>query len=244
MNKEEYIYGSRAVIEAVKNGRPIDKVILKRGLDNKLQSQLFRLIKDRGIPYQFVPVEKINRITKKNHQGVLAYLSVVEFSNIEMLLPGIFESGDNPIILVIDRVTDVRNFGAIVRTAECAGVHAIIIPEKGMARIGADAVKTSAGALNYFPVCKSDNLPSAIKYMKNSGIRIVAANEKAKKLYVETKMDIPICIIMGAEDQGISPDILKLADDVVKIPILGKIESLNVSVAAAVLIYEAVRQRC
>jgi len=243
MNKEEYIYGTRAVIEAIKEGRSVDKILIKKGLSNELFFELLPLMKDNSISFQFVPVEKINRITRKNHQGVLAFLSPIEFEDIEMLLPGLFESGAEPLILAIDKVTDVRNFGAIVRSAECGGVHTIIIPRKGTARIGADAVKTSAGALNYIPVCKAANFASSIRFLKNSGIRIIAATEKAKKSYTDSKMDVPLCIVLGAEDKGISQEILDLTDEQIRIPLYGKIESLNVSAAAALIIFEAVRQR-
>jgi 23S rRNA (guanosine2251-2'-O)-methyltransferase len=243
MNKEDYIFGTRAVIEAVKNGRNIEKVLMRKGVDNALFAELFQLLKENNIPFQFVPVEKINRITRKNHQGVVANIAAVEFADLETLLPGLFEKGVYPLILILDQVTDVRNFGAIVRTAECAGVHAVVIPEKGMARIGADAIKTSAGALHSVPVCKVKSLQSAILFLKNSGIKTVAATEKATLLYTQVEMNVPLAIIMGAEDVGISSQILKIADEQVKIPLFGKIESLNVSVAAAILVYEAVRQR-
>lgn len=243
MNKEDYIFGTRAVMEAIKNARPIERVLFRQGLDNELFSQLFHLVKENNIPFQFVPVEKINRVTRKNHQGVLAFLSAVEFANIETLLPGLFEMGRDPLILILDQVTDVRNFGAIVRTAECGGVDAIVIPEKGMARIGADAVKTSAGALHYVPVCKTASLATTIKFLKNSGLKIVAATEKSNRVYTSADLNSPLAIVMGSEEKGISPDILNLADDRVKIPVYGKIESLNVSVAAALMIYETVRQR-
>lgn len=243
MNKEDYIFGTRAVMEAIKNARPIERVLFRQGLDNELFSQLFHLVKENNIPFQFVPVEKINRVTRKNHQGVLAFLSAVEFANIETLLPGLFEMGRDPLILILDQVTDVRNFGAIVRTAECGGVDAIVIPEKGMVRIGADAVKTSAGALHYVPVCKTASLATTIKFLKNSGLKIVAATEKSNRVYTSADLNSPLAIVMGSEEKGISPDILNLADDRVKIPVYGKIESLNVSVAAALMIYETVRQR-
>jgi len=243
MNKEDYIFGTRAVIEAIKSRKPVERVLIRKGLDNELFHQLFSLIKENDIPFQFVPVEKINRVTRKNHQGVLAFISAVEFADVETVVPGLFESGVDPFVLIVDQITDVRNFGAIVRTAECAGVHAIVIPEKGMARIGADAVKTSAGALHHIPVCREKDLTSAISFLKNSGLKIVAANEKAKITYTETQFNIPVAIIMGAEDKGISSQVLKVADEQVKIPIHGKINSLNVSVAAALMMYEAVRQR-
>ncbi len=243
MNKEDYIFGTRAVIEAIKNGRTIEKVILRKEIENPLFNILFPLIKENNIPFQFVPVEKINRVTRKNHQGVLAFLSPIDYADIETLLPGLFEAAVNPMILLLDHITDVRNLGAIARTAECGGVNAIIIPEKGMARIGADAVKTSAGALNYIPVCKSSDLRKTIRFLKNSGIKIIAASEKAEKIYTAETMDSPLCIVMGSEDQGISPSLLEMIDNQIRIPLYGKIDSLNVSVAAALIIYEAVRQR-
>ena len=243
MNKEDFLFGTRAVIEAIKTGKTIDKVLIKKGLKNELFSELLQLLKESGIAPQFVPVEKINRFTRKNHQGVIALLSPIEFDNIDNVLPGIFETGATPLILVLDQITDVRNFGAIARSAECAGVNTIIIPEKGMARIGADAVKTSAGAIHHLPICKVVNLEKTIRFLKDSGIRIVAATEKGDKTYTSADFTGPLAIVMGSEDTGISPNILKLTDEQLKIPILGQIESLNVSVSAALMIYEAVRQR-
>ena len=243
MNKEDYIFGTRAVIEAIKSRKPVERVLIKKGLDNELFHQLFSLIKENDIPFQFVPVEKINRVTRKNHQGVLAFISAVEFADIETVVPGLFESGVDPFVLVLDQITDVRNFGAIVRTAECAGVHAVVIAEKGMARIGADAVKTSAGAIHTLPICRAANLTSTLQFLKNSGIKIVAATEKATQLYTDVSLNGPIAIVMGAEDKGISSSVLKLTDEQVKIPLHGNIESLNVSVAAGLMMYEAVRQR-
>ncbi len=243
MNKEDFLFGTRAVIEAIKTGKTIDKVLIKKGLKNELFSELLQLLKENGIAPQFVPVEKINRFTRKNHQGVIALLSPIEFDNIDNVLPGIFETGATPLILVLDQITDVRNFGAIARSAECAGVNTIIIPEKGMARIGADAVKTSAGAIHHLPICKVVNLEKTIRFLKDSGIRIVAATEKGDKTYTSADFTGPLAIVMGSEDTGISPNILKLTDEQLRIPILGQIESLNVSVSAALMIYEAVRQR-
>ena len=243
INKEDFVFGTRAVIEAIKTGKSVDKVLIKKGLKNDLVAELHELIRDNRIAFQYVPLEKINRITRKNHQGVLAFISPIEFYNIETVLPGIFESGEIPLLLILDQVTDVRNFGAIVRSAECAGVQAVIIPEKGTARIGADAVKTSAGAIHHLPVCKVKNLETTIKFLKNSGLSVVAASEKGNKLYTEADFSAPLGIIMGSEDTGISPGLLQLADEQLQIPIKGKIESLNVSVSAALMVYEAVRQR-
>jgi len=243
MENDEYIYGTRAVIEAINTGKTVEKVFIKTGLNNELYQQLLSLLKEFEIAFQFVPLEKINRITRKNHQGVVAFISPIEYTNIEMLLPVIFESGQEPLLLILDQITDVRNFGAIVRSAECAGIHGIIVPEKGMARIGADAIKTSAGALHHVPVCKVTNLLKTIQYLKDSGIQIVAATEKADKIYTQGNFKTPVAIVMGSEESGISQSILNIADQQLKIPLFGNIESLNVSVSAALMMYEAVRQR-
>ena len=243
MNKDDFVFGTRAVIEAIKKGQNIDKILIRKGLKNELFHELQILIKENNIPTQSVPIEKINRITRKNHQGVLAFVSPIVFDNIETVLPQIYESGQDPLLLILDQITDVRNFGAIVRSAECAGVHAIIIPEKGMARIGADAVKTSAGAIHYLPICKVKNLKNAVQFLKESGIHLAAATEKGNKLYTQTDFNIPVGIIMGSEEYGISQNILELTDEQLRIPLSGHIESLNVSVSAALMIYEAVRQR-
>ena len=241
--KEEFVFGTRSVIEAIKAGRNIDKVLIKNGLNNELFGELYQLIKEYQIPFQYVPLEKINRITRKNHQGVLALISSVEFFRIEDILPSIYEKGEDPLLLILDQVSDVRNFGAIVRSAECAGVHAVIIPEKGAARIGGDAIKTSAGALNIIPVCRSANLQNTLDFLSNSGICLIAATEKAADYYTATDMKGPVAIIMGAEDTGISPNVLRKTDRLVKIPIRGSIQSLNVSVAASLMVYEVIRQR-
>ncbi len=243
IDKEDFLFGTRAIIEAIKKGKTIDRILIKKGLRNELISELQELIKESDISVQYVPIEKINRITRKNHQGVLAFVSPIEFDNIETVIPGIYEEGKTPLLLVLDQITDVRNFGAIARSAECAGVQAIIIPEKGMARIGADAVKTSAGAIHNIPICRTNNLYHTVRFLKDSGIKIVAATEKGDKLYSNADMKSPLAIVMGSEDTGVSAQILKLADEQLKIPILGQIESLNVSVSAALMIYEAVRQR-
>jgi 23S rRNA (guanosine2251-2'-O)-methyltransferase len=240
---EDMIFGIHAVIEAIKSGKDVDKVLLKKGPGGELFQEVFELIRTHQIPFQFVPVEKINRITRKNHQGVIAFISPVTFYDIENFLPILFEEGKNPFILVLDEVTDVRNFGAIVRTAECAGVNAVLIPEKGAARINADAVKTSAGALHLMPVCRTRDLRKAVLFLQQSGLRLIAATEKSTDHYSQGNYVGPVAIIMGSEESGIDPQILALADEKVKIPVLGQIQSLNVSVAAGLLVYEVVRQR-
>lgn len=240
---DNYIYGIRGAIEAIRAGKEIDKIFLRQGAKSKLAIELFSLIRKANIPHQFVPVQRLNHITQKNHQGVITLLSVISYQKTEQLLPGIYESGEIPFLLVLDQVSDVRNFGAIIRTAECAGVHAVIIPQKGSAQINPDAMKTSAGALHTMAICRTEKLPETVKFLKNSGLHIVAAVEKANNLYHKARYNTPLAIVLGSEEKGISDEILELADEKVRIPLRGKIESLNVSVSAGILIYEAVKQR-
>ena len=241
--EKEMIFGTRTVIEAIQAGKEIDKILIRRDMTNDLARELYAAIENRIIPIQKVPLEKLDRITTKNHQGVIAFISPVTFQRIEDIIPLVYEEGRNPFIVVLDGVTDVRNFGAIARTCECAGVDAIVIPSKGGAAINADAVKTSAGALMTIPVCREENLKNALKFLADSGLKLVAATEKAVDNYTKISYAEPIAIVMGSEDEGIAPEHLRMCDSLVQIPILGTIDSLNVSVAAGVLIYEAVRQR-
>ena len=241
--EKEMIFGIRAVIEAVQAGKDIDKILIRRDMTSDLSKELFMAIENRIIPVQKVPLEKLNRITTKNHQGVIAFISPIVFQRIEDIIPQVYEAGRNPFVVVLDGVTDVRNFGAIARTCECAGVDAIVIPARGGAAINADAVKTSAGALMTIPVCREENLRNALKFLIDSGLKLVAATEKAADIYTQTTYTDPVVILMGSEDEGIAPEHLRLCDSLVQIPIAGKIESLNVSVAAGILIYETVRQR-
>ena len=240
---KDFIFGIRAVIEAIKAGRQIDKLMIKAGLKGELFFELIKLAKDLQIPFQYVPNERINRVTMKNHQGVLAFISPIEFQNIENILPFIFEAGKTPLIVILDKVTDVRNFGAITRTAECANVDAIIIPEKGAASVNADAVKTSAGALHKIPVCREYDIKKTIDFLKNSGLQIISATEKSTEFYYSVDFTKPTVIIMGSEENGVSEKYINKSDKNVRIPIIGEIESLNVSVAAGIMIYEAIRQR-
>ncbi|MCE5344753.1 MAG: 23S rRNA (guanosine(2251)-2'-O)-methyltransferase RlmB [Bacteroidales bacterium] len=244
MQKEsDCIFGLRAVIEAIKAGKQIDRLLIKQGLQGFLYHELMTEVRNHNIAYQIVPVERIELVTRKNHQGVLAWLSVIEYQHIENLLPMVFEKGEDPLIVALDGVSDVRNFGAIVRTAECLGAHAILIPEKGSARITADAVKTSAGALHTFPVCRERSIVRSIEFLKESGLHIVCAGEKSDKKASETPLTGPIVLILGSEDKGISRELTSLADHLIKIPMTGTIGSLNVSVAAGILLYEIIRQR-
>ena len=241
--KSNFIFGTRTAIEAIRAGKEVDKIFIQKGLNNELFAELRKLITDGNIPHQFVPIEKLDRITGKNHQGVICFLSEITFHNIENLLPGIYEKGAVPLLLILDKVTDVRNFGAICRTAECSGVNAIIIPTRGSAQINADAVKTSAGALQLIPVCREENLKNTIIFLKESGVQIIACTEKTDDYYYSLDFTQPTAIIMGSEEDGISGEYLKLCDHKAKIPLLGEIQSLNVSVACGVLLYEVVKQR-
>ena len=241
--KNEMIFGVRAVLEAIDAGKEIDKILIKRDILSELSRELFAAVKGTNIPVQRVPVEKLNRITRKNHQGVIAFVSAVEYASVETFVPYLFEEGKDPLLVLLDGITDVRNFGSIARTCECAGVDAIIIPSHGSVTVNADAVKTSAGALHTLPVCREKNITETIKYLKASGFRIVCATERGKINYTQSDFNVPVCIVMGAEDTGIPSEHLALCDDWVAIPQYGNIESLNVSVATGVILYEAVRQR-
>src|SRR5690554_3499436 len=243
MKEKEMIFGIRAVIEAIEAGKDIDKVLVKRELSGDLFMELQQLLRTREIPMQRVPLERIDRITRKNHQGVIAFTSAVAYQKLEQIIPMLYEQGKSPFILVLDGLTDVRNFGAIARTCEVAGVDAIVIPARGSVSVNADAVKTSAGALHSIPVCRERSLKEAIVYLKNSGIKVVTATEKAAELYTGSDMSVPVALLMGSEDVGVASEHLRLSDELVKIPQFRTIQSLNVSVAAGVLIYEAVRQR-
>lgn len=244
MQKEkDCIFGLRSVIEAIKAGKQIDRLLVRQGLQGAVYHELMTLVKANNVAYQIVPVERIELVTRKNHQGVLAWLSVIEYQNIANLLPMIFENGEDPFIIALDGVSDVRNFGAIVRSAECMGAHAVIIPEKGSARITADAVKTSAGALHSFPVCREKSIVRAIEYLKGSGLKVITSAEKSAIAASEAQLTGPVVLILGSEGKGISRELISLSDQQVKIPMTGTINSLNVSVAAGILIYEIMRQR-
>lgn len=237
------IFGIRAVIEAAEAGKDIDKVLVKRELSGELFKELQEVLRRCEIPMQKVPLERIDRITRKNHQGVIAFTSAVTYQKLDQIVPFLYEQGKSPLIVLLDGITDVRNFGAIARTCEVAGVDAIVIPARGSVSVNADAIKTSAGALHIIPVCRENSLKDAVVFLKNSGIRVVAATEKAAKNYTVADMSVPVAILMGSEDEGVSPEILRVCDELVKVPQFGSIQSLNVSVAAGVMIYEVVRQR-
>lgn len=243
IKEKNMIFGIRAVIEAIEAGKEIDKIFMRREMGGELAKELFDLVKERHIPVQKVPLEKLNRLTAKNHQGVVAFISSIEYQNIENIIPSLYEQGKDPFLVILDGITDVRNFGAIARTCECAGVDAIIVPMKGGAAANADAIKTSAGALHVIPVCRENSIHNTVSYLQKCGVRVIAASEKAEHNYSQADYSGPIAIIMGAEDVGISYDILRIADDMVSIPVCGQISSLNVSVATGIIVYEALKQR-
>jgi 23S rRNA (guanosine2251-2'-O)-methyltransferase len=240
-NKEDFVFGMQSVIETLKSDKEIDKLLLQKEL--KHFDEIEQLARERGVPIQKVPLEKLNRVTMKNHQGAIAFVSTVNFAVLSNVVTTVFESGEVPLVLILDRITDVRNFGAICRSAECSGVHAIVLPSRGGAQINGDAMKTSSGALNFVPVCRENDLAHTVKYLKNSGFQVVASTEKAKDYLYKADFSLPTAIIMGSEEDGISENLLEMADHAVKIPMKGRVGSLNVSVATGVILYEAVRQR-
>ena len=243
MKESELVFGIRAVIEAIQADKEIDKILVRRDLQGELAKELFETLRGRAIQVQRVPQERLDRYTRKNHQGVIAFVSAITYQKLEDIIPLIYEEGRDPFIVLLDGITDVRNFGAIARTLECAGGNGIIVPAKGGAAINADAIKVSAGALMRIGTCRVPNLKIAAYYLRQSGFRIVAATEKSDRRIYDADMTGPCAVIMGSEGKGISPAMLSLADDKVSIPMEGEISSLNVSAAASVALFEAVRQR-
>ncbi|MFD2589072.1 23S rRNA (guanosine(2251)-2'-O)-methyltransferase RlmB [Croceitalea marina] len=243
MTDKNQIYGIRAVIEAIQANQPINKVYLQKGLKGDLFKELESTIRKNKISSSYVPAEKLNRLTEHNHQGVVANISSIGFQDFEPLLEGILEKNTAPLLLLLDQISDVRNFGAIIRTAECCGVDAIIVPKSGSAPLNDDAIKTSAGAAFNIPISKVDHLKDAIFYLQASGVKLVAATEKTNESIFDLDLKQPCAIIMGSEDRGINPSILKMVDNKAKLPMMGEIASLNVSVACGVFLYEVVRQR-
>ncbi|SFZ89279.1 23S rRNA (guanosine2251-2'-O)-methyltransferase [Flaviramulus basaltis] len=243
MENQTQIFGIRAIIEAINSSETIDKVFLQKGLHGELFSELESLLNRNSINKSYVPVEKLNRLTKGNHQGAVAQISPIEFHDIEELVMNVIESGKAPLFLLLDQLSDVRNFGAIIRTAECTGVNGIIIQKKGGAPVNGDTIKTSAGAVFKVPICKVDHIKDAVFFMQASGIKVIAATEKTNDTLYDVSFSEPCAIIMGSEGRGINPSILKVVDAKAKLPLLGEIESLNVSVACGAFLYEVLRQR-
>ena len=243
MQEQTQIFGIRAIIEAINAGETIDKVFLQKGLDGELFNELESLLSKKSVNKSYVPVEKLNRLTKGNHQGAVAQISPIEFHDMETLITEVMESGKTPLFLLLDQISDVRNFGAIIRTAECTGVNGIIIQKKGGAPVNGDTIKTSAGAVFKIPICKVDHIKDALFLLQASGIKTVAATEKTEDSVYDIDFNQPIAIVMGSEDRGVNPSVLKIVDYKAKLPLLGEIASLNVSVACGVFLYETVRQR-
>jgi 23S rRNA (guanosine2251-2'-O)-methyltransferase len=241
--EKDFIFGIHPVLEALKAEKEIDKILIDRLVKGDMVLSISKIAKSREIPIVRVPEQKLNKVTKANHQGVIAYTAQVSYCNFEDILQAVFESGKNPFFLVLDRITDVRNFGAIVRTAECSGVQCIILPEKGSAQINAVAAKTSAGALSYLPISRVKSLRKAVKTLQNSGLQVVACTEKAENSLYRVKLTEPTALVLGSEEDGIMPELLENCDHSVYIPVVGNIESLNVSVAAGIAMFEGLRQR-
>ena len=240
-DKADFVFGINAVVETLRSEKEIDKILLLKEM--KHVEEIETLARNRGIPVQKVPQERLNRVTMKNHQGAIAFVSSVNFAQLSNVVTSVFESGETPLVLILDRVTDVRNFGAICRSAECSGVHAVVLPARGAAQINGDAMKTSSGALNFIPVCRETDLMNTVKYLKNSGFQVVSCTEKGNDLIYDVDYTLPTAIIMGSEEDGITDPLIEVSDYRAQIPLKGKVESLNVSVAAGVILFEAVRQR-
>lgn len=244
MQNEHQIFGIRAVIEAVQAGKEIDKVFIQKEAQGDLMQELMKTLKKNNINFSYVPVEKLNKLSKfNNHQGAVASIAPIKFVSIEELVEGVLENKEHPLFLILDQLSDARNFGAIIRTAECTGVDGIIIQKQGSAPVNGDTVKTSAGAVFNIPICKVDHIKDAVFYLQGSGITTVAATEKTENNIYDIDFTKGIAIIMGSEDKGVNPSVLKIVDEKAKLPMYGSISSLNVSVACGAFLYEAVRQR-
>ena len=242
-NELPLLFGIRPLMEAIEAGKNFDKIFLKKGERSDSFRELMQMIKEHDLFFQTVPEEKLNRLTRKNHQGVVAFLTHVEYQRIEQVLPAIYESGEEPLVVLLDRITDVRNFGAIARSAECMGAHALVVPMRGMAPASGDAIKASAGALMRIPVCRESHLKESIQLMKDSGLKIVSCTEKGETSLFKTDLSGPVCLIMGSEEDGVSGEYLKRSDHSCFIPMAGHTSSLNVSVASGIFLAEVCRHR-
>lgn len=243
MEKENQIFGIRAIIEAINAKKEIDKVFVQKDAHGDLMQELMKTMKKNNINFSYVPVEKLNRLTSNNHQGAIATIAPISFVKLEDMVDKVVETGKTPLFLILDQLSDARNFGAIIRTAECTGVDGIIIQKQGSAPVNGDTVKTSAGAVFNIPICKVDHIKDAIFYLQGSGIKTVAATEKTDNNIYDINLNEPLAIIMGSEDRGVNPSVLKIVDEKAKLPMFGTISSLNVSVACGAFLYETVRQR-
>lgn len=243
MEKEHQIFGIRAIIEAINAKKEIDKVFIQKDAQGDLMQELMKTMKKNNINFSYVPVEKLNKLTHNNHQGAVATIAPISFYSLENLVESLLEKDKKPLLLILDQLSDARNFGAIIRTAECTGVDGIIIQKQGSAPVNGDTVKTSAGAVFNIPICKVDHIKDAVFYLQGSGIKTVAATEKTDNNIYDINFNEPVAIIMGSEDRGVNPSVLKIVDEKAKLPMFGTIESLNVSVACGAFLYETLRQR-
>ena len=243
MKNQDIIFGKRPVLEAIRSGKTIEKIFIQKNLSKEVFDEIKKSINNKNVNLSLVPKEKLNRIIRKNHQGVICYISPIDYQPLSEIVHRSYESGKDPIILVLDRITDTRNFGAITRVAEATGVDAIVIPEKESALITSEAVKASAGALNYVSICKEKNLKSVINKLKESGLKVIACTEKSDENIYSVDFNTPVCIILGSEKNGISQNLIEISDVKAKIPMRGKIESLNVSSSTSIILYELIRQR-
>ena len=241
--ENQTIFGIRAILEAIENEITLDKVFLLKESQGTLMRQLLHQLKQNGINFQFVPEEKFYKFKDKNHQGAMAQIAPVNFWDLEMLVEKVMAEESNPLFLLLDQISDARNFGAILRTAACCGVHGIIVPKSGSAPVNADTIKTSAGGIFHVPICKVDHLKDALFYLQGSEVAIFAATEKAENNIYQANFNQPMALIMGSEDRGINPTLLKVIEHKVKLPMTGKIASLNVSVACGAILYEVITQR-
>jgi 23S rRNA (guanosine2251-2'-O)-methyltransferase len=242
-NKKEVIFGIHPIIEAIEAGKEIERILIQKEVPSSQLKELISIAASHKIPYQKVPTEKLDSITRKNHQGAICFISAVVYASLDNALQRAYENGKPPLVLVLDRITDVRNLGAIARTAECCGVDALIVPTKGAAQINSDAIKTSAGALHHIAVCREENLKNSLLYLKDCGLQVICCTEKGADNIQSHDFKVPTAIVMGSEEDGISPELMRMSDAILKIPMIGKVNSLNVSVAAGMILYEMMRQR-
>ncbi|AJA67798.1 23S rRNA (guanosine(2251)-2'-O)-methyltransferase RlmB [Myroides odoratimimus] len=243
MEQDNQIFGIRAIIEAIEAGKDIDKVFIQKEASGELMSSLLKTLKKNNVNFSYVPIEKLNKLTNKNHQGAVANISPISFTSLEVLVEGVLEKKEKPLFVILDQISDARNFGAIIRTAVCCGADGIIISKNGAAPVNGDTVKTSAGAVFNIPICKVDHIKDAVFYLQGSGVITLGATEKAEKEIYDVDLNVPVAIIMGSEDKGINPSVLKIIDEKAKLPMFSTIDSLNVSVACGAFLYETIRQR-
>lgn len=241
--KQRLIIGKQPLIEAIAAGKTIDKIFLQKNASSELSAQIRQLCKQHQIPMQFVPVEKLNSFTRANHQGVVAFAAMVQYMPLQAVIDFAVGNGDTPLFIMLDGVTDVRNIGAIARTALCCGVQAIIIPDKGVGALNEEAMKSSAGALEHLHICRVGSLMKAVDELHLNGIRVYASEMKTEKTISSIDFTEPCCIVMGGEEKGVFPALMKICDEIFFIPMKGKFESLNVSVATGMILYEAGKQR-